>query len=141
MAETVMVRKRIGATREELYNAWTNPERMSKWMCPGYMDSADVTLEPRVGGTLVVVMHHSEGSEEHRGEIKALDPPKMIAFTWISNHTHHLETLVTVEFLMVDEAMTEVVLTHEKLPNKEEAANHEEGWTMILDLCGEIEGH
>jgi len=48
----VVAERRIGVTREELFDAWVDPESMREWMCPGDVISAEVRLEPRVGGRL-----------------------------------------------------------------------------------------
>ena len=54
-------------------------------------------------------------------------------FTWYSDATHHTETLVTVEFYAAN-ASTEIVLTHERMPDHEAGLKHIHGWTLGLEL-------
>ena len=51
-------------------------------------------------------------------------------FTWISAHTGHLPTVVTVELAERD-GKTELVLTHRQLPRRRIDA-HRAGWTDIV---------
>ena len=65
--QTVIVRKMLPASCEEVYDAWLDPEGMSQWMCPGPVTVAEGTLEARVGGHLRVVMSAPERTvREHR---------------------------------------------------------------------------
>jgi len=47
------------------------------------------------------------------------------------------QTLVTVEFHDLGPS-TEIVLTHERLPNLEERGKHSHGWTGCLDQLAKI---
>lgn len=58
---------------------------------------------------------------------------KRLVFTWNSNATHHTETLVTVEFSIVSDG-TEIVLTHERMPDHQAGLFHVQGWTLALEL-------
>jgi uncharacterized protein YndB with AHSA1/START domain len=133
-AETgkVVVRRRIAATREELFAEWTDPESMRVWMCPGEVVSAEVRLDPRVGGSFLIIMRSPTQVFEHRGEFTVVDRPSKLAFTWIAVGTDLLPTLVTVEFFEAGEYETELVLTHEKFPRKEVKDRYESGWSQIV---------
>lgn len=52
-------------------------------------------------------------------------------FSWISDATRATESLVTVE-LRAGDGATEVVVTHERLPDVEALASHTEGWRHVL---------
>lgn len=51
--QTVVVRKRLPATCEEVFDAWLDAEGMRRWMwrwmCPGPVTGCEVTMETRVG--------------------------------------------------------------------------------------------
>ena len=96
-----IVRRRMRATREELFDAWTDQEGMREWMCPGDVVSADVRLEPRVGGALHITMHSPSAIYEHTGEFRVVERPSKLAFTWTADNMDGQVTLVTVEFLEV----------------------------------------
>src|SRR5215472_3780816 len=56
----VVIRRRIAATPEELFDAWTDADGMREWMCPGNIQSVEVRMEPRVGGALLIIMHDGD---------------------------------------------------------------------------------
>ena len=131
-ANTVVIRRRLKATPEELFDAWIDPEGMRSWMCPGNIESVEVQMEPRVGGSLLVIMRDPVKTYEHRGQFTIVDRPAKLAFTWTAAATDQTETLVTVEFLSIDETETELVLTHEKFPRKAASDQYRGGWAQIV---------
>ena len=127
----VKVQKFIAAPREVLFDAFLDPETLSAIMRPGMARSATVEVDPRVGGRFDIVMHAPNRDYPHTGEYRIIDRPSKLVFTWISDGTHGLETLVTIE-LEEQAGGTLIVLTHETLPD-EEAADHQAGWGKILE--------
>ena len=130
---TLVIRRRIAATPEELFEAWTDGAAMREWMCPGNILSVEVRLEPRVGGSLVVIMLDANKAYEHKGQFTILERPSKLAFTWIAAATDMHPTLVTVEFLRIGETETELVLTHERFPRQEARDQYRGGWGQIVD--------
>jgi uncharacterized protein YndB with AHSA1/START domain len=130
-ADPLVVRRLIPVPREQVFAAWLDPVSLAQWMAPGSVTGATVELDPRVGGQFRVVMHHGQGDEEHRGAYLAIEPPSLLSFTWISAHTDHQSTVVTVE-LKARGNGTELTLTHRRLPPAEVDA-HRRGWTDIVE--------
>jgi len=128
---TIEVRKRMTATREEVFDAWLDREGMCVWMCPGPITSAEVTLDPRVGGEFNILMKSPTADYDHAGKFVVLDRPSKLQFTWISAGTDRQETLVTVELLECTGGC-EIVLTHERIPRIETINQYQEGWGHIL---------
>ncbi|MCK5622865.1 MAG: SRPBCC domain-containing protein [Alphaproteobacteria bacterium] len=134
---TVRISKIMPARREDVFNAWLDAEGMRTWMCPGDIKETEIEIDARVGGRFRLVMHGGENDYEMTGEYVEIDPPSRIAFTWIS-HTAVAGSLVTLEFHDRGEE-TELVLTHERLPSADIAAQHEAGWGSILEkLAGRL---
>jgi uncharacterized protein YndB with AHSA1/START domain len=129
-ADPLVVRRVIPVLREQVFAAWLDPVSLAQWMCPGSVTGATVELDPRVGGQFRIVMHHGQGNEEHRGAYLAIEPPSLLSFTWISAHTDHRSTVVTVE-LKEQGSGTELTLTHRRLPPAEVDA-HRRGWSDIV---------
>lgn len=129
----VTVRRAIEATAEEVFDAWLDPASLAAWMRPGGVLRSTAKVDPRVGGAFEVVMHAVAGPIVHTGVYRTIDRPKRLVFTWISPATHHTESLVTVEF-HARQGTTEVVVTHEQLPDRDARPSHTEGWTQALDL-------
>lgn len=128
----VVVRRRIPAPREVLFEAWTDPEGLRQWMCPGDIVSNEATLDVRVGGSFRILMKSKTAEYEHTGVYKVVEPPSKLVFTWTAKATGDIPTLVTVEFLAAGEE-TEVVLTHEKFTDPEVSKRYRGGWGQILE--------
>ena len=125
----VVVRRTIAASAEDLFDAWLDPEALVEWMRPGTIRRTEARTDPRVGGQYEILMHADSGVIPHRGEYRVIDRPKRLVFTWNSKFADN--TLVTVDFLARDQR-TEVVITHERLPEAE-FASHDRGWTSALE--------
>lgn len=136
---TVTVRREIAASAEELFDAWLDPESLAVWMRPGDTMRSTIKVDARVGGAFEIVMHTPRGPIAHTGTYQAIERPRRLVFTWNSPYAHNIDSLVTVEFRPV-RGVTEIVLTHERLPSAEAAAAHTGGWTDILVLIGEVYG-
>lgn len=130
--DRLVVRKVIQASREEVFAAWTDPESIRVWMCPGDIVTAEAHLDPRVGGSYRIIMKSPTGAFHHTGEYVVVEPPSKLVFTWISNSTGNQPTLVTVE-LLERGAACELVLTHERFPTPEVTARHKGGWGQIVE--------
>jgi uncharacterized protein YndB with AHSA1/START domain len=135
IGQTVVVRKRLPASREAVFDAWLDAAAMSEWMCPGTMTGSEVTLEPRVGGRFRIVMRGPEGQVVNTGEYRVLDRPAKLEFTWVSQRWGSQETLVTVE-LFQRGAQCELVLTHQRFPMEHSTLQLEKGWGDILEKLG-----
>ena len=128
---TVVVKKVINAGREELFEAFTNPDIMSKWFYPEEDMSAEVTNTFHVGGGYTLIMHGKNGvTYTHVGEYKEIVSPEKLVFTWNSDFVQ--DTVVTVTFSQMDSG-TEVTVTHDLMPSEEMAENHRGGWNGCLN--------
>ena len=133
----IVVKRRIPATVDEVFDAWLDADSLSQWMLPGDHRRNTVSVDARVGGAFEIIMHHQDGDKRHYGEYRGIERNKKLVYTWHSSATHHMETLVTVEFNAASDS-TEIVLTHERLPDHESGLGHTRGWTRGLEL---LEAH
>ena len=132
--DRISIRRRIAATREELFDAWTDPGSLGEWMCPGEIRSAEVVqLEARPGGRLLILLHGAGQTFRHSGEFRVVERPSRLVMTWISEATRGMETLVTVEFIEVAPDVTDLLLTHEGIPDVPVVEQYRGGWGQILD--------
>lgn len=129
----VTVKRRIAAPAQQVFDAWLNPASLAEWMrpCSAGTRRSDVTVDAREGGAFEIVMHVPSGPVRHTGIYQSINAPRRLVFTWNSPHTGPEETLVTVEF-HPDGQATEVVITHERLPETARKG-HAGGWTEILE--------
>lgn len=129
----VVVRRTVSAPRAEVYALWTDAERMPAWI----LDGGSATLDVRVGGKYHLDMHYQGKSYPHDGEYLEVTPPERLVFTWISEGTNWKPSIVTVELTDLGER-TEVVLTHEGLPDSDAAISYEQGWNEILQWLEKV---
>ena len=127
----VVVRRRIRASREDVFAMWTDARSLAQWMTPVSGSRTTAELHPRVGGRYTIVMH-GDRDYDHHGEYLVVDPPSKLSFTWISEGSDYQRSVVTVELFETGADETELVLTHEQLPPAW-VARHIEGWTAIVE--------
>ena len=126
----------IPASPKEVFAAWSDPDRLSAWMCPSEgMRPASVELDFRVGGRFSIVMHGEQGDYGQSGEYLEINPPKRLVFLWVSDFVPQGEaqTRVTVS-LEPAPGGTRLRLVHDELQDTGTYDGHEGGWSRILDL-------
>jgi uncharacterized protein YndB with AHSA1/START domain len=126
----VQIKHRFAAPRTEIFSWWTTAEKLRQWSgCQG-ATKCEVTMDFRVGGSYTQKMFITgRGEFSFHGVYQEICEPERIVYTaQISPAT----TRVTVEFLEESEASTEVVITHEGLPNEMFRKNIEQGTTESL---------
>jgi len=130
-SERLVVERVLPGSPAEVYAAWTTPETLRLFMCPGDMTAPVVEADVRVGGSFRIVMR-GERDVEHRGEYRVLEPGRRLVFTWASPATGWQPTLVTIE-LSPHEDGTRLVLVHEGLATDDVRSGHRRGWTSIVE--------
>lgn len=123
------IRRVLPGTPEEVFQAWTDPDLIHHWMSP--VGHAEAEIDLRVGGTFTIVMIGEGRRIEHTGEYVEVDRPRTLAFTWRSQFTGDLPTVVRIE-LSPHGDQTELALRHEEL-SEDAAASHGDGWGRMLD--------
>lgn len=121
---------------ERLYDAWTNPDAIGKFLGPNPVHVVEIEMDVRAGGKYSLVMVRPDGERlPVRGEYRDVQRPKRLSMTWRweeDNRADEYDTLLTLEFLDRG-GKTELVLTHEQFATAESRNNHKEGWTAILE--------
>jgi len=131
---TLEVRRTIRAPQQRVFDAWTQAAQLKAWHAPGPLTVSLAEIDLRPGGSYRIHMRAPDGNE-HRvtGVYREVDPPNKVVYTWGWEGEHVVkDSVVTVEFLERGDA-TEVVLTHAGIFDDTERANHEQGWTAIMD--------
>jgi uncharacterized protein YndB with AHSA1/START domain len=129
----VQIRRRLRARAEQIFDLWTKPDLMVRWMSPfpGAV-VCQASCDPRPGGAFSLVMSSAESSRVVSGAYVHVDRPRKLVFTWIGPLTNNVNTLVTVELNPRGDE-TDLVLTHERLPTSAIHEGHAKGWGHILD--------
>jgi uncharacterized protein YndB with AHSA1/START domain len=134
---SLVVKKQMAASCEEVFDAWLDPMSLVEFMRPGHVQRVDAEVDARVGGKFRIDMIGMADLTRHAGEYLIIDRPRLLKFTWISKHTDNKPSVVTIELTPRGAEKCEIVLTHVELPENE-VANHTKGWTWIVDKLGEI---
>ena len=129
----VQIRRRVRAGAEDIFDLWTKPDLMVRWMSP-YPGAVEckASCDLRPGGAFSLVMSSEQSSREVSGTYVQIDRPRKLVFTWIGPLTNNVNTLVTVELHPLGDE-TDLVLTHERLPTSAIHEGHTKGWGNILD--------
>jgi uncharacterized protein YndB with AHSA1/START domain len=136
---TVQLRRRVKAPAEQIFDLWTQPDLMARWLSPfpGAVN-CEVSCDLRPGGAFSLFMSSAESSREVTGTYVLIERPRKLVFTWMGPLTNNVTTLVTVE-LHPSGDETDLVLTHERLPTQAMHEGHTKGWGIILDhLADEV---
>ena len=134
------ITRRINASCQQVFQAWTDPEALKRWFAPsGDFTIPSVDVDLRVGGRYRIHMKDPVGKNHIVcGVFHEISVPTKLVYTWEweagqcgSDDVMVGETLVTVEF-HAREDTTELILTHEKFSSAHERDRHYEGWTGCL---------
>ena len=130
---SLTLKRRLNASPEKVYAAWTDPKQIVKWFGP---DSGAVTraeADAHVGRRFSIVFHTADGEEHHvSGVYREVVPNEKLVFTWAWRSTPERESLVTVA-LKRDGAGTMLTLIHEQFFDEAARDRHLEGWSGSLD--------
>ena len=140
MAElSVNISKIIHAPIEKVFDAWLNPETLSKFMrgMPNMAES-DVEIDGREGGRFTIIMRLDDEKIPHTGEYLKISRPDKLVFTWKSQYSVVDNSTVTLDFTKIDDNTTNISLSHLRFIDEEARSGHEEGWSNILDKLSEI---
>ncbi|APX97863.1 SRPBCC family protein [Natronorubrum daqingense] len=129
-AEHVMIRRTVDAPRERVWRAFTDPDEVRWWYGSDMMDVEIHALEAEPGGSFSITMRDGEDDYDMEGEFLEVIERERLVHTWYVGR-------VTVAFDEVGEG-TEVVLTHEGLPDRETTEQHAEGWTAAIETLAAI---
>ena len=131
---SLVLKRRIKAAPEKVYEAWTRPEQMTRWW--GVTENPKPPIaetDLRVGGRFRVQFwdprdeHHSVS-----GTYREVVPNRKLSFSWAWQSTPERESLVTIDLNPVNDG-TMLTLTHEQFFSETARDDHGRGWGMALD--------
>jgi len=139
-AVSIRLRRWFVAPRENVFRAWTNPEAIKNWWCPTGWAPANIEIDLRVAGTFRIGMRDRESGllVSVYGHFIEVRPPERLVYTWQWENAFRdmPETRVTVQFVERGTG-TEVVLSHEDLPEIGVCLQHRAGWIAAWDRMEE----
>ncbi len=129
----LVVRRRIRASAEVLFDAWTSPEHLQRWWGPPGTRCHGVQIELRVGGSYQIGNRFSDGRDVWiRGTFERIERPSLLVYSWQVSPGELRRERVTVRFEQ-DVEETEVVIIHERIAKESERESHRVGWVGCLN--------
>lgn len=135
--ETFMLQlsNKYNANKERVFQAWTKKDELKQWWGPeGFTTTID-KMDLVEGGQYRFVMHAPNGNDHVlSGKYIEIIPNEKLVFTWKweIDGMDQKDTLVSIDFIE-QQGATELVVTHENFDTKEEAEDHNNGWSSSLD--------
>ena len=124
---SIRIEHDLPAEPARVWEAWTQPSLMDRWMCPNPDLTVSAHADAREGGAYRINMG---GEYVASGTYVRLEEPAVLECTW---HWEH-ETLTTarlVELEPTDDG-THLVLTHSDFTDERDAEGAREGWELSL---------
>ncbi|HUB03949.1 MAG TPA: SRPBCC domain-containing protein, partial [Solirubrobacteraceae bacterium] len=104
----VRIERTYAASAEAVFDAWTSPEVMRRWLhCGSDWGTTEAEVDLRVGGKVRVVMRRPDRIEvEARGEYTLIDRPRRLVMTWTFDDDPSNEQLIELSFTEAGGATT-----------------------------------
>jgi uncharacterized protein YndB with AHSA1/START domain len=128
----VTVTRTIPAPAENVFDVWMDPKS------PGgpWFGAERVILNPVVDGLFYLAVKHEGRTWPHYGRFVRIERPHRVEYTWVSEGTQGVESVVAVTFEPRG-GQTDVTLHHSGVPDDEMGRRHEQGWTWVLSKLAE----
>ena len=126
------VARTISASPEKLFDVWMDPKS------PGgpWYGAGQLKIDPVVDGLFFFEVEHEGRTWPHYGRFLRIERPSLIEYTWMSEATKGVESIVTITFEPLGDE-TEVTLVHSGVPDDDMGRRHAEGWTWMLNMLAE----
>jgi len=131
----VCVSRNYTESTERVFDAWLDKTKAANFFFAtpeGEMVCAEI--DPRVGGSFMLVDRRNGIDVEHIGVYLEIDRPHRLSFILRVPHYHEESTRVSIGFVQLERGC-ELILTQE---GPEFVSSTEEGWRAILDALDDV---
>jgi len=130
----VRIERTFDASPEDVFDAWTSPEVMRRWLhCGADWGTPEAEVDLRVGGKVRVVMRRPDRIEvEARGEYTLIDRPRRLVMTWTFDDDPSNEQLIELSFTEAEGATT-VLLVNSRISTDQRRGAQDWGWHGCLE--------
>ena len=130
---SLTLKRRLNAPPQNVYAAWTDPEKILKWFGPDSGPVAEAVTDVRVGGRYAITFSTEDGEQHHvSGVYREVVPGQKLVFTWAWRTTPERESLVTI-LIKPERTGSLLTLIHEQLFDEPTRDRHAQGWSGSLD--------
>lgn len=132
LSPSLTIKRRFGANPAKAFAAWTDPEKLARWMGPAGVQKLVAETDVRVGGKYHIRMVMPDDEHNVSGVYREIVPNEKLVFTWAWKSTPERVSLVTVTF-KDDNGGTIMTLLHEQFFDEDARDRHNAGWTGTMD--------
>ena len=94
---SLTIKRRFKASPAKVFAAWTDPEKIKRWMGPGEIDTVKAESDPACGGRYLIMMQSPTGEQHDVGGVyREIVADEKLVFTWAWKSAPERESLVTV---------------------------------------------
>ena len=116
---TIRLERRFQATPRRVFEAWTDPGKVEKWIASATSgeETVRIDLKARVGKAFTLLVQRGDELVSHSGEFLEVVPGRRLVFTWVVSVISKETTLVSVDLNPVPSIYggTDLLLTHERI--------------------------
>lgn len=124
--------RRIRASPQKLFDAFTRPELIALWWGPDAGPVLHAETDVRVGGRFRIVFKTLDGeTHEMTGAYRAVEPARRLVWDTTWSTVPERQSVVTVDFAPTTDG-TELTVHHAQLLDDEVRASHRDGWNGTL---------
>jgi uncharacterized protein YndB with AHSA1/START domain len=133
-APIARVQRVMPAAPDVVFDQWLEPESLAEWMCPRPTRVVDLTVEPRLGGSVRFDIDESGTRFLITGRFLAIEPPHLLRFTWSDSSWPDptAASIVTVAFEPLGNDETLMTIEHSLLP-PDAFDEYQSGWAGVCD--------
>lgn len=142
--QSLHAEKKFTASREDLYDAWINADKLKQWWQPAGNTLVTVENDVRVDGT---IKYEFEGKDSEKtivitGQYKEVKPAQRLVYSWDwqilgSEHLNNNHFELTIEFLS-DGNGSKIVVTQANEDENESIQPREKGWEDELESLNQF---
>lgn len=134
--DELLITRTFDAPPELVFELWSKPDHMKRWMGPKDFECPVVEIDFRVGGRYRGLIRSAEtGDSWFGGVYRDIRPHERLAFTFAWNNTGPsagIETLVTITFAAV-RGKTAMTFHQTPFANVGARDRHVGGWTSCFE--------
>ena len=137
--DELLITRTFEAPASLIFDLWSKPEHMQRWMGPADFSCPEAAIDFRVGGAYrALIVSPEHGENRFGGTYREIIPNRRLVFTFAwdnSGPSAGIETLVTITF---EERGGKTVQTFHQRPflNTERRDSHVGGWSQAFDKLG-----
>ena len=130
----VRIERTYSAPAEAVFDAWTSPEVMRRWLhCGPDWGTPEAEVDLRVGGKVRVVMRRPDRTDVQMwGEYTLIDRPHRLVMIWTFDDDPSNEQLIELSFSEAEGATT-VLLVNSRISTDQRRGAQDWGWHGCLE--------